>query len=525
MTAPVRTIGVKFEAQGVPEVQAALRQVQTSASNAAGVAMRTAASTASAATNMGERYAGAARHIAFATESMARMGEVGGAAAKNVIAQTSMMAMAFGPTGMIVGAIAVGSLAIYELFDGISERAKKSADDAIQAFNRIARGNSAGTRATIDQLYFGDPKVGPNASNEQLGMLRLMERSSTLQAQLNSPGGIGDFFSRRSSLTALRETEGAIDAIKKTVDGYSKELEKQRAAEARATEATRAQTAALEAQKKAIEASAAAAAAAARSAIDRQLLDFSAGARARSGVNPYSGQKNWTGSAAMGAAGNAALNAAGPKMQSGVPSLDQLDQDMAASMAALEAKAAEWGAQIRKTIQEVMAASYSDLSNIIAGGLTGAVAGGIMAAMTSGDIRSAAKLWGDEMIGVMAKSVANWAITAGAFSKAMATVQKFMTMHPLAAAAAAAALYLAARSLSRGGVSSGGSIGGSLSSFATSAAAGSDQVTRILWGADSAAVAAGMTPRQSNQFVIIGPADPQAQRAIRELINKDTRRG
>jgi hypothetical protein len=84
------------------------------------------ATAGTAATQTGQKFSSAARNIASATENMARLGRVTGESAKQVIAQASNIAFAFGPTGAIVGAVGIATLAIVQLFRRTSEEAERT---------------------------------------------------------------------------------------------------------------------------------------------------------------------------------------------------------------------------------------------------------------------------------------------------------------------------------------------------------------------------------------------------------------
>ncbi|MBI2407496.1 MAG: hypothetical protein HYV19_04255 [Gemmatimonadetes bacterium] len=514
MTAPVRTVAVNFQAQGVPEVQAATRTVQR-ATEGLGVAQQNATrGLVASVTGVSQRYAQASLHIAAATETMARMGRVSGEAGRQVIAQVSNIAFAFGPTGALVGAVGIATMAIIGLFDRTKREAKAAAEAALSAFNRIASGNASGTRGAIADLTFGDRKIGKDATPEQLGLLRLTERNIALRGQLNAASGL---LSRRELIGEIKETDAAIAGINRRIREYSDELQKQMKAEQNAAAATRDAAAALTAKKTAADA----AAAARRSHFLTALLDAQAEVRRERGKNPYGAGDNLTWRA------GGAVDIPTPGITPLENPTPRIDAEFSQTLKNLEGRAKAMASSVSLEIAEAMRSTYSKLSNIIAEGIASAIAGGIIAAMADGDIQSAARQWGDMMIGVMARAVADWALQTQVFAKAMAAIQQFMTLHPLAAAAAAAALYVAARAVSRGGSgrysSSLGGIGGS--ALSAGAMGGGDQITRILWGTNSTSLAAGLTPRAATSITVIGPNDPSAQAAIQRIMQNADRRG
>lgn len=528
MTAPIKAIGVRFEAKGVEEIQAAMRDLQAAMNRAAKEGTRTAATGATGAAAMGNQYGQAARQIAFAGESIARMGTVSGEAAKQIISQVAMIGMSFGAGGAIVGAIGVASLAVSEYFTGISRKAKQAADDAIKEFNRMAAGSAAAAAAAANSLVSGDRMVGEGATEEQLGLRRLKGERQFLLRKTSKPDApdaydpnvgpsSGPSTRRRADLARISELDAAIAALnerlKERVDLTSELAEK----EARAALATAAHTketaAATKAEKQAEDRK--------KEAYERSMRDKGYG---------YSGKIAPTlltnADKAMFAKLNQAPGFAGPKLDVGLPNQAQLDKDMAKTMADLETWAVDNVAKIKATVADAVRASYSTLANTIADGLSSAFTAGIMGAL-SGDMNNAMRQWADQMIVLLARGVAEWALKAKLLASAMTKVQAFMTAHPLAAVAAAAALFVLARSMSKGASVGGGYGGGSATASAASVAGGSsgESVTRLLWGENSTTLAAGMTPRQAMNVTIIGPNDASAQRAIQELIKNANRRG
>lgn len=525
MTAPIRAIGVRFEAQGVPEVQAATRAVQRSATEATERVRTSTRVGIDGASAMGRQYGQAARQIAFAGESIARMGTVSGEAAKQIISQVAMIGMSFGVGGAIVGAIGVASLAVSEYFTGISHKAKQAADDAIKEFNRMAAGSAAAAAAAANALVSGDRMLGVDATPEQRGLRRLtMERRFLLRkvGKPDSPDAYdpnvgpsgGPSGQRRADLARIRELDAAIAALNVTLTeriGLTSELADR---EARGALATAAFTRAKKAEEQADERR--------KEAYERSMRDKGYGFSGKVAPRLLTGADK-----AMFARAEQGGAFAGPKLDLGLPSQAQLDKDMAKTMTDLNNWAVDNVDKIKATVADAVRASYSTLANTIADGLSSAFTAGIIGAL-SGDMNGAMRQWADQMIGLLARGVADWALKAKLLASAMAKVQAFMTAHPLAAVAAAAALYAIARSMSRGPSFGGGSTGGyGAGSYVSSAAAASssEQVTRLVWGAESATLAAGMTPRQAINVTIIGPNDPSAGRAIQELLRNANRRG
>jgi hypothetical protein len=172
--------------------------------------------TGTAASGLGNRYGSAAQQIAMATEAIARNGKVTGEAAKQILAQGSQIAFAFGAGGAIVGALSIFGLAAVTAF----KRAREEAEKAQQAFDvslekfRLAR-DYRGASGLIVTLLQGDPEAEGEA--ERLGLLRLRDRvaqeRAALAASRPEPGvrqTVGQISERRERIQALRDLEQAL---------------------------------------------------------------------------------------------------------------------------------------------------------------------------------------------------------------------------------------------------------------------------------------------------------------------------
>lgn len=109
-----------------------------------------------AATATASKHATAARAIAMTTETIARQGQVSGEAAKQLIAQGSNMAFMFGPTGAMVGAIGIATLAIVTMFNRTKREMEEAAEKAEETMARmINAGDSEGLKARARELFSG----------------------------------------------------------------------------------------------------------------------------------------------------------------------------------------------------------------------------------------------------------------------------------------------------------------------------------------------------------------------------------
>jgi len=221
-----------------------------------------------------------------------------------------------------------------------------------------------------------------------------------------------------------------------------------------------------------------------------------------------------------GSASTAWQNEAGPGFSFGKRDEKQWDKDFALTLLRISDRAKALVGQARATLNTV--------GMQIADGITEGLSAGLQSAFESlfsgRGLTNAVQSLKQSILSALGRVFANVAMDLLKIATLMDNFQTWLVAHPATAIIAAAAMLAIASQM--GGVKANfaGAGGGSYVSSAASAA-NNEQVTRLLWGADSATVAAGMTPRQSNTFVIVGPGDPQAQRAIQELLRNANRRG
>jgi len=212
--------------------------------------------------------------------------------------------------------------------------------------------------------------------------------------------------------------------------------------------------------------------------------------------------------------------------------LEQEEKDFKTAFDAMMAQhAADSAAAFAYQMDQQANAMKDSIRNTLAVGVTtsleDAFTSGIAAAISSGRIADAWKAMGQSIIQNIASAMVQVAIKAINFAKMLASIQKFMVANPIAAVVAATALlafaYANGGKASSGGMSMTGGTGG-LQYSATGSMA-NNPVQQIIFGATSATTAAGMQPRQAMNVTIIGPNDPQAQRALQEMMTKANSRG
>jgi hypothetical protein len=139
-------------------------------------------SAASGADAMISKQASAARQIAMTTETIARQGKITGEAAKQGIAHASNMAFAFGPTGAIVGAIGISTLAIVSMFTRVRREMEETNARGRDMMRQFAEMDVTSQAAALQRLYTGDAA----AAQESFGSLRELpdeERRARLRAR------------------------------------------------------------------------------------------------------------------------------------------------------------------------------------------------------------------------------------------------------------------------------------------------------------------------------------------------------
>lgn len=187
-------------------------------------------------------------------------------------------------------------------------------------------------------------------------------------------------------------------------------------------------------------------------------------------------------------------------------------------------------APLDETFLDVM--RVDEIKDTLAGGISSSIEGGftsgIAAAISSGKISDAWKAMGQSIIQNIANAMVQVALKAINFAKMLASIQKFMIAHPVLAIAAAVALLAFARANGGSSSASDTTMAGGASGLTYGMTSGSPMIappTPIVFGGTSAGTASGISPQPPMNFNIIGPNDPNAQRAIQELMRKADSRG
>lgn len=141
----ISSVAVQFEATGLENVREAFRQIEGQAKGHS--------------SNIASHYGRAARHIAIVGDEAVRAGEIGGSGMRKLLTVGGDIAGMFGPEGMIIGALAVTGLAIFDHFqharDQIAETAKKAREEI---GSLVDAGDAAALEKQAKDLYRGTPK-------------------------------------------------------------------------------------------------------------------------------------------------------------------------------------------------------------------------------------------------------------------------------------------------------------------------------------------------------------------------------
>lgn len=114
-----------------------------------------------AATTMNTRAARATQGVARGFEMVARTGALTGRSLDAVLSNVSQLALGFGSTGLLIGAIGIGTAAIVEMFNRTRKELEKTQTEFSQRLVEMGRASNLigleGRFGTATQLKSGDP--------------------------------------------------------------------------------------------------------------------------------------------------------------------------------------------------------------------------------------------------------------------------------------------------------------------------------------------------------------------------------
>lgn len=185
-------MSVKVVQQVVAEVTADTTKLDAGLKDAEAKTQRTKKQiegTGAAAGRLGNQYAGAARQIASATETIARSGNVTGETAKQILSAGSSIAFAFGPTGAAVGALSIFALAVATAMRNSREELEQTAKKGEETISRLLNaGDIEGLKRDARVLFTGTPgfkKDGERAAFQD-GIAARRREIARLEAELEA---------------------------------------------------------------------------------------------------------------------------------------------------------------------------------------------------------------------------------------------------------------------------------------------------------------------------------------------------
>lgn len=206
----VKSLLVEIDAS-TEKLRRALREGGVELDTFAKKSEQTGKTSSTAASATASRQANAARAIAMTTETIARQGKVSGEAAKQLLAQGSNMAFMFGPTGALVGAIGIATLAIATMFNRTKREMEEAAEKAEETIARLINaGDSEGLKARARELYLGTAADRDKDGNRAPFTNNIRDRRAriaVLEAQIaaNPYGALGGNAAADRELKRLRE--------------------------------------------------------------------------------------------------------------------------------------------------------------------------------------------------------------------------------------------------------------------------------------------------------------------------------
>lgn len=191
----------ELKATGGPQVAAEIQRVEAQLK----ATKATTTAVGDATSNYSQKVGIASRQLASAAETMARTGKISGEATKQIIAQGTNIAFAFGAGGAVVGALGIFGLAVAQIFGRAREEAKQLREALDDTFASLQKArNYAQTGRSLVELYSGDPTAQNAAFRRGFG--GLSNDVSAATARLNAAAARGnerDIERARDALNAL----------------------------------------------------------------------------------------------------------------------------------------------------------------------------------------------------------------------------------------------------------------------------------------------------------------------------------
>ncbi len=243
----VKTLMVEIDGS-VEKLRRALREGETGLKGFEQQSTKTSSTAAAASDAVANKQANAARGIAMATETIARQGTVSAEAAKQVIAQASNMAFALGPTGAVVGAVGISTLAIVAMFTRTRREMQETIDQARDAADAFDAMDATGQARAVNRLATGRRSDDAVLSTSEImrrpdddranlfrerGLNRLQQDEARLLAEMRAASSQApDYVRSRARVAELEAVRKALGTLSDEYKRNTAELIANAAAEA-----------------------------------------------------------------------------------------------------------------------------------------------------------------------------------------------------------------------------------------------------------------------------------------------------
>lgn len=187
----------------------ALQAEEQAATRGATAQQRAMAAQQNAAEALARRQGNATLAATRGIEQIARSASVTGSALDTVLSQASQLAFGFGAAGPIVGAIAVTTVAVVDLFRRAAVESKKMADDIAKDFERIAGMSVQAQGKILQELYNGNRF---SADAIKRGSVKDLERQAAeARAAIANPRN--SFIGFQGTKTLTDEGRAAVESL------------------------------------------------------------------------------------------------------------------------------------------------------------------------------------------------------------------------------------------------------------------------------------------------------------------------
>lgn len=163
-----------------------------------------------------QRLANGALAVAFGLDQLARSGEDGAGAIQSIARAASVAALAFGPSGLLVGAALSAGDAIFSVFDRKRREMEATERQFFESLNRMRDADDAGGLARLQQTVFSG-KTEFDAHGDKIftpGLQQFREQNAALQKLMQDQRDILRDQENRAQFDPATFSRDAIDRAK-----------------------------------------------------------------------------------------------------------------------------------------------------------------------------------------------------------------------------------------------------------------------------------------------------------------------